>query len=1060
MNAQTICRLYLIILLLTGNAFADTVDQAVSENVARNWICFSANNLRQNWNGTLEPEILEADHLVLKSDTLAFVYQIHPTGYVVVARFSEITPVVAYSTTEHLDIQSTYGFARVLRVDLSRRNEFVVDSILSQETPNISIENKGGISINHSSWNIWSLEPRSFRDSSFSVSSNVVTDVGPLVESVWHQGEPYNNYCPIGDGGQRCVVGCVATATAQVMRFWQWPIAGSGNHAYWWDGDGSAPGQELFADFSDTYEWGNILLDYSGGYNGEQAIAVAELCYEVGVAYEMDYGADGSGAYTSDCQWILPTYFRYSDNIVPESRSDHTAESWFDMIRNEIDISRPLLYTFREPTYGHAIVCDGWRISGGFNQVHMNYGWGGPYNNWYTIDQLYPATWPELDQAYRGIEPEEPLDFVLLTSPAQNELNVVLDASISATFDRDVDESTINDSTMVINAMTTGLHKGAVTYDDISRTAVLDPAVDFASGEIVTTVLTGDIESLDGTPLLDYAWSFIVTAGAASGAFEIAGSYEVGYRPFSVFASDLDSDGDLDLVAAVKDADSVLILLNDGRGFFQEAASYEVGENPGSVLAADFDGDGHNDIAVANGVSDNISVLMNSGNATFPIQHTYNVGDSPFSIYASDLDGDGHIDLVTANAFSDDISVLLNNADGLFAPQHTFAAGDRPHSVIASDFDGDGDLDLATANGDADSISIIWNDGYGSYNDRNFLSSPAGPVSVVAADFDADGDADIACANYESNNVSTFLNNGSGSFAARNTYGAGDGPWSLFTSDVDGDGNMDLLTANRLSDNISVLLNNGDGTFGRQNSYTVVDYPTSVFGADLDGDEDIDLVTANWLSNDISILVNIDLTGAVAGTITDALTMEPIQGVYVEAIGTEVNDLTDENGAYALPDLPIGNYDVFFSHEDYEELTETEVQVEGGQTTILNVSLQPLTNCIYIPGDCDHNGTPLELGDVVTMIGLYRGTGQPQYTCPCPPYGDDFAPGADPNGNCVALELSDVVTEIGAYRGTNEASGCDDCPGSLRILPRDDESQPVVPYPKSKLGGQSQEVIR
>lgn len=85
--------------------------------------------------------------------------------------------------------------------------------------------------------------------------------------------------------------------------------------------------------------------------------------------------------------------------------------------------------------------------------------------------------------------------------------------------------------------------------------------------------------------------------------------------------------------------------------------------------------------------------------------------------------------------------------------------------------------------------------------------------------------------------------------------------------------------------------------------------------------------------------------------------------------------------------------------------------------------------CEYAAGDCNHNGTPLELGDVIVMISLYRGSAEPDYTCDCPPNGDQFAPEADPNGNCTAFELGDVVTEIAAYRGTTVASGCADCPG-------------------------------
>ncbi len=89
----------------------------------------------------------------------------------------------------------------------------------------------------------------------------------------------------------------------------------------------------------------------------------------------------------------------------------------------------------------------------------------------------------------------------------------------------------------------------------------------------------------------------------------------------------------------------------------------------------------------------------------------------------------------------------------------------------------------------------------------------------------------------------------------------------------------------------------------------------------------------------------------------------------------------------------------------------------------------------YIPGDCNSNGVPLELADVIAMVGMYRGNTLPAYTCDCSPHGHIFAPQADPNGNCIAYELTDVVTEIGAYRGLASVSGCPDCPGSNRLAP-------------------------
>ena len=99
--------------------------------------------------------------------------------------------------------------------------------------------------------------------------------------------------------------------------------------------------------------------------------------------------------------------------------------------------------------------------------------------------------------------------------------------------------------------------------------------------------------------------------------------------------------------------------------------------------------------------------------------------------------------------------------------------------------------------------------------------------------------------------------------------------------------------------------------------------------------------------------------------------------------------------------------------------------------------------CYYIPGDCNYNGIPLELDDIMAVYSTYRGIAEPHYICDCNanPPGPDFAAAADPNGNCVSNELGDVVTEISAYRGLAEVSGCPDCPGSGELAIRESENR-------------------
>ena len=117
---------------------------------------------------------------------------------------------------------------------------------------------------------------------------------------------------------------------------------------------------------------------------------------------------------------------------------------------------------------------------------------------------------------------------------------------------------------------------------------------------------------------------------------------------------------------------------------------------------------------------------------------------------------------------------------------------------------------------------------------------------------------------------------------------------------------------------------------------------------------------------------------------------------------------------------------------------------------ILEWSIEWENDCVYIPGDCDRDGTPLELNDLICMIGFYRGSTEPRYTCSCPRHSDNFVPEADVDGNCVPFELRDVIYIIGMSRGAFPPSFCADCPPSSRVGFRKGENVDFVPTLKSK----------
>jgi hypothetical protein len=170
-----------------------------------------------------------------------------------------------------------------------------------------------------------------------------------------------------------------------------------------------------------------------------QEDAVAELCYEVGVAFRNWFGACYTAPGDSDVAGIMHSYFRYAPGIEVETRGSYTAESWFVLIQDEINNDRPMFYGFRFMGGSHAIVCDGWRDTGGENQYHMNYGWGGPpYDAWYAIDHLYGHYNPGEDNLCKGIMPGT--GFVFQLQPDGLGYYPTIQAAIDAVLEGDIIE--------------------------------------------------------------------------------------------------------------------------------------------------------------------------------------------------------------------------------------------------------------------------------------------------------------------------------------------------------------------------------------------------------------------------------------------------------------------------------------------------------------------------------------------------------------------------------------------------------------------------------------------
>ena len=214
--------------------------------------------------------------------------------------------------------------------------------------------------------------------------------VRPFVTTVWNQSEPFNLMAPV-DNNVRCVTGCVATAMAQVMKYYEWPERGEGSHSYT-----DSSGHSLSADFSQSvYDWGNMLDEYNSyydqnmnivnEYNDVQADAVAKLMLDCGISVDMDYTLYSSGAVTANVATALEQYFNYTADLF--YRDNMPSEDFMVKLFEELDNRRPILFSGKSLSSGHAFVGDGYDSN---NFVHINWGWGGLSNGFFNVNYLDP----------------------------------------------------------------------------------------------------------------------------------------------------------------------------------------------------------------------------------------------------------------------------------------------------------------------------------------------------------------------------------------------------------------------------------------------------------------------------------------------------------------------------------------------------------------------------------------------------------------------------------------------------------------------------------------------
>lgn len=344
-------------------------------------------------------------------------------------------------------------------------------------------------------------------------------------------------------------------------------------------------------------------------------------------------------------------------------------------------------------------------------------------------------------------------------------------------------------------------------------------------------------------------------------------------QPRTVFAKDLDGDNDADVLSTSGTGDKIVWFENtNGKGLFgPEQIILDSANLPYAAIASDLDGDGDQDIVAVVYYNYNLVWFENSdGAGSFGPPLIIATLTGPTCVFAGDIDNDGDQDLVTGNYDTPDKVSWFRNTDGsgTFSSENIISgAVDGPMSVYASDLDGDGDLDVLSASFNDSKLAWYENtDGNGTFGTQHVISTiHFGGEDITTGDMDGDGDQDVVTASFTGALVWYENTDGNGAFSSFETIDPSNAgsTYTVFVADLDNDSDMDILSAFSNTDRVVWCKNwDSNGYMILQPDITSnVHEVNDVFAADIDGDGDLDALSASYGDHKIAWYENLTVVG-------------------------------------------------------------------------------------------------------------------------------------------------------------------------------------------------------
>ena len=392
-NAFTKCiyhiGLYIFLMLFGVNTIvkAGPVDEETAKAVALTQLKKVGKGITLRSSASLEI----ADKAVLDNGKVAYYIVNSNDGFIIVSGDDRISPILGYSTggssfdPENIPLAMQFFLGEykneidyIISNDLKLsdnlvkkkwhelRNGEIITEVKSENKKN---QREIGKDINLRSDNL------GFDPEPYVKGEN-------LIKTKWNQYFPYNAECPpLSVGSGRSLVGCVATAMAQILRYWENPITGYGEYSY------AHSTGNLYADFGNTnYQYEYMPSIVTNDSSAQKRNAVSLLLFHVGVSIGTNYGGSSSAymfhwnpSYANSYD-AFRNFWGYKD-VKYIDKQYVTESEWLALLKSQIDKKYPVLYEVPN----HAIICDGYNSD---NLIHIIWGWGDSYDGFYLLTNM------------------------------------------------------------------------------------------------------------------------------------------------------------------------------------------------------------------------------------------------------------------------------------------------------------------------------------------------------------------------------------------------------------------------------------------------------------------------------------------------------------------------------------------------------------------------------------------------------------------------------------------------------------------------------------------------